>query len=319
MRWNSLVTLACCVLLPGAALADSLTERLAKTKQAAVMQIACGKLDKANCAVVLPRIAEQASGAGLTLKPLESEGSFESATGVCLGLAEGAIVQRDAADLRARRPDCAGKIDGVGGALYPYYGFLVVGANAPYDTLEKLVDHTKEGQTLSIAVGASGSGGAVTFGYILRARPEWQRAIQTKDYGLETALQRVRDGNLDGFFVMDAPNSPLIDKIANEKDAHGRAVFQFADVRPGKPFYKLTDWRGRPMYQEAVVTPGFFRSTKSVSVDAVVIVGNEFREDRAKNGPASVEALADAIERAEPSILAETKTPKDWMAAVKRK
>lgn len=313
----TMVSLAAGFAIAAAGHAESLTERLAKTRQDThvEMQIACGKLDKANCAVVLPRIAEQASTSNLTLTPIESEGSFESATGVCLGLVQGAIVQRDAADLRARQADCAGKVDGVGKPLYPYYGFLVISANAPYDTLDKLVRNTPSGKTLNIAVGADGSGGAVTMSYILRADPDWKRVVTPKNYGLETALQRVKDGSLDGFFVMDAPSSPLIDQIAQDKDAKGKQTFQFADVRPNSAFYKIKDWNGRPIFQEAVVIPGTFRSTKSVSVDAVMIAANSFRENREKNGPRAVEALAGAIDRASASILADTHTPRDWVPA----
>jgi hypothetical protein len=50
-------------------------------------------------------LIEQAPPLGLTLVPEESEGSFESATGVCLGAVEGAIVQRDSADKRGRAAD----------------------------------------------------------------------------------------------------------------------------------------------------------------------------------------------------------------------
>ena len=302
---------------PARAQAPSLSQRLG-TAQAAShidMQVACGKLDKANCAQVLPRIAEQAASSNLGLTAVESEGSLESSTGVCLGLVESAIVQRDAADLRSRQADCAGKIDGVGKPLYPYYGFLVLSAGAPYENLERLVEHVPTGKTLNVAVGEDGSGGAVTMGYILRANPDWKRVISTKNYGLETALQRIKDGSLDGFFVMDAPGSPLIDRIANEKDANGRRVFQFGDIRPGTAFYNTKDWAGRPMFQEAVVTPGTFRSTKSVSVDAVMIVNNQFRENRAKNGPKAVDALAAAIDRGSASIFADTKTPRDWVPA----
>lgn len=306
---------------PAAAQTPSLTQRLGATQAAAhvEVQIACGKLDKSNCAQVLPRIAEQSASSNVGLKAVESEGSYESATGVCLGLVEGAIVQRDAADLRARQADCAGKIENVGKPLYPYYGFLILSANAPYDTLDRLVSHTPEGKTLNIAVGAEGSGGAVTMGYILRSEPTWKRVVTTREYGLETALQRIKDGSLDGFFVMDAPGSPLIDQISSEKDAKGNLVFQFGDVRPGSSFYGMKDWSGRPMFQEAVVTPGLFQSTKSVSVDAVMIVANAFREDRAKNGPKAVEALASAIDRAGASIFADTKTPRDWTPASARR
>jgi len=280
------------------------------------MNVACGKLDKSNCAQVLPRIAEQIAAFNVGLNPAESDGSLDSAKAVCQGLVPAAIVQRDAADFAARK--CPGKIEGVGKALYPYYGFLVIRADAPYDTLEKLVRHLPAGKTLNIAVGTSGSGGAVTMGYILDSNSEWKRAI-TMQYQDDTALQELRDGNIDGFFIMDAPGSPKIEKIKEETDAKGHPVFQFADVRPGDAFYSIKDWSGKNLFQEETVIHGFFRDTRSVSVDAVVIVGRAFHDDRAHSGPKTVEALGVAIDKAVGTIRTDTKAPKDWQPAAFRR
>ena len=311
-------------VLPGVvryAYAESLSGALAANGavKPVAMRVACGKLDKANCAQVLPRLAQQTAGEHVELKPFESTGSTESATGVCLGLVDGAILQNDAVDLRARQPDCAGKVDVVGRPLYPYYGFLVVSAAAPYDTITRLIEHLPKGKALTVAVGENGSGGAVTMSNLLKYDPAWKAAVATVDYGLETALGRVKDRSLDGFFVMDAPDSPLIERITAEKTADGKPAFKFADVRPSDALYAVKDWAGRPMYQEAVVTPGFLRSTKSVSVDAVVVAANQYREDRKAGGPRVVDALATAINKASAAIIADTKTPRDWTPASARR
>lgn len=322
MRYDLLTFLlagACAAAAPVAA--QTLHDRLnaAQAANKTEVHIACGKLEKSNCAQVLPRLAEQTTPSGVTLVPEETTGSTESVTAICMGLVDGAIAQRDAADLRARKPDCVGKIEGVGKPLYPYYGYLVIAASAPYDTLARLVSNTPETKVLNIAVGEDGSGGAVTMAAMLKADPSWRRVVKTQPYGLDTALDRIKGGTLDGFFVMDAPGSPLIDQIASAKDAKGNQLFKFADVRPNDDFYKVTDWSGRTLYQEVVVTPGTFRSTKSVSVDAMLVVANAFRENRAKNGPKAVASLTDATDQASPAILADTHTPRGWVPASAKK
>ncbi len=168
---------------------------------------------------------------------------------------------------------------------------------------------------LHIAAGAIGSGGQVTLSYMLRANPEWKRTVSVANYALDTALQRITDGSVDAFFVMDGPGSELIDQIRSAVDAKGRPQFKFLDVRPGKQFYATRDWSGRNLYQEVVLEGGFFHSTKTVSVDALMIVSNDFRESRSKNGPRATTLLADAIDRAQAGVFADTKTPRDWVPA----
>lgn len=299
----------------------SLSQRLGKANDASkiTMEVACGKLQKSNCAQVLPRIAEQSTPAGLALSPVESEGSLESATGVCKGVVPAAIVQRDAADLRRRSADCVGRYEPVGKALYPYYGYLVAAAGSRYATLADMIDDTPQGKVRTIAAGANGSGGQVTLGYMLRANPAWKRAVSVAEFGVETALQRITDGSVDGFFVMDGPGSDLVDQIKTAVDASGNPLYKFLDVRPGRQFYATKDWSGRNLYQEVVLAGGFFHSTKTVSVDALMIVSDSFREDRAKGGPRAVGLLAEAIDRAQAAVFADTKTPRDWVPAAAQK
>lgn len=310
-------------VMPAAAqnAAPSLSQRLAKDNAAPklTLEVACGKLEKSNCAQVLPRIGEQSVPAGLALQPVESEGSVESATGVCVGAVPAAIVQRDAADQRRRQADCAGRFDPVGKPLYPYFGYLVVSANADYSSLSAMLEDTPNGKTRTIAAGAVGSGGQVTLAAMLRANPDWKRVVNVASYGLETALQRIQDGSADAFFVMDGPGSELIEQIRTTVDAKKKPLFKFLDVRPGRAFYAIKDWSSRPMYQEATIASGFFRDTRTVSVDAVTIVANDFRENRSKFGPRAVEILAGAIDRAQAAIWADTKTPRDWVPASARK
>lgn len=298
---TSVAALLLAGLLPGV---------LAAKDAEVTMRVAAGKPSKANYDLVLPRIAQQASGHHLTLTAVETDGSVESTQLVCSGKAEAGIVQRDAADAVQRESanNCAGKISVASQPLYPYYGFLIVSAKAPSDKLETLVSRLPAGKTLNIAVGDEGSGGAVTMKYILKADPAWKRSINPVSEGLDSALRDIKLGSLDGFFVMDAFDSPLIQTVKGSKD------FMIADVRPPEAFFATKDWNGRAMYAQATIAPGFFRSTKTITVDAILIANSRFIHSRDDNGPAAAQALSDAADRATASIIADTHTPKDWVS-----
>jgi hypothetical protein len=53
----------------------------------------------------------------------------------------------------------------------------------------------------------------------------------------------------------------------------------------------------------------------TVSLDAVMVLDHAFAAAQAKGGPRVPDALASAIEAAEPAILAEMKSPPDWRPA----
>src|SRR5208282_4687147 len=92
--------------------ADSLSERRAAKEKAETVKVeaACGKLDKENCAVVVPEINSKTVSQNVRLKPLESKGSVESVNGLCDGDVQMAVVQADVLAVRSAKPDCAGKI-----------------------------------------------------------------------------------------------------------------------------------------------------------------------------------------------------------------
>jgi hypothetical protein len=136
---------------------------------------------------------------------------------------------------------------------------------------------------------------------------------------VDTALRRVTDGGLDAFFVMDALDSDLLETIRSSTDKNGRPMYKFLDLRPGKAFFDIRDWSGRRLFQQVVLEGGLFSSTKTVSVDAIVIVNNAFREDRQKGGPLAIERLATAIDHAQAAIMADTKTPRDWQPSISQK
>ena len=72
------------------------------------MEVACGKLDKENCAIVVPEINSKTVLQGVRLKPLESKGSVESLNGLCDGDVTVAVVQ-EVFDARLGSPTAQAK------------------------------------------------------------------------------------------------------------------------------------------------------------------------------------------------------------------
>ncbi len=303
--------------------AQSLAERLAKQHPEAAeitVRVAAGVKTKGNYAQVVPILAQQLAGTSVTLVPDESTGSFMSATGVCLGLDEAAIVQRDAASERAHTSDanaasCAGKYVSLGRPLYPYYGFWVVRADSPYSRVSGQIDHVATGQVLNVAAGEDGSGGQITLKNLLNADPRWRSAVHPTTDGGSAALRVLRDKNIDAFFLMDDRNSDMIEQaIKGQVDERGHPIFKFLAINPPSKFFEQTDWTGKKMYQPEALTRGWFGGINTISVDAVFIVGKSWwRKDASTR--AAVEQIGKAIDTASSAIRAATHTPADWIPA----
>ncbi len=321
------LALILCLALAPAAQAQSLSERLAAQHPTAAetkIRVAAGLKTKGNYSQIVPIIADQLSGTNITVVPDESTGSFMSATGVCLGLDEAAIVQRDAASERAHVSDanadsCTGKYVSLGRPLYPYYGFWVVRADAGFSRVSGQIAAIHQGQALSVAAGEAGSGGQVTLKNLLDSDPRWRGAVHVTTDGGEAALRLLRDKNIDAFFLMDDRSSAMIEhSIKGEVDDHNRPVFKLLAIEPPAKFFAMRDWTNKRMYQPEKLTNGWFGSIRTISVDAVFIVGKAWwRHDAATQSV--VAGLGRAVDAAEPAIRAATRTPADWVPASEAK
>ncbi len=324
MRYSAMAIVSC--MLATTAQAQSLAERLAQQHPDAApitIRVAAGVKTKGNYSQIVPIIAQQLASTNITVVPDESTGSFMSATGVCLGLDEAAIVQRDAASERAHTSDrnaasCQGKYVSLGKPLYPYYGFWVVRADSPYSRVSGQIASVREGQTLNVAAGEDGSGGQITLHNLLASDPRWHSAVHPTTDGASAALRMLRDKNIDAFFLMDDRSSAMIEQsIKGEVDARGRPVFKFLTINPPAKFFGQLDWTGRKMYQPEQLTSGWFSRIDTVSVDAVFIISRSWwRHDAASKQ--AVDALGHAIDTAEPAIRAATHTPAGWVPASER-
>lgn len=299
------------------AFGESLSERrAAKEKVEAIeVEVACGKLDKENCAIVVPEINSKTVSQGVRLKPLESKGSVESLNGLCDGDVKVAIVQADVLAARVAKPDCTGKVVLLGAPLYPYEGFMVVRAETREAKFADMVANLKSGSVLRVAAGGSGSGGELTLRNILASEPAWKQIIDIQPDGSATALNKLRDRQIDAFFVMDGPQSPLLQEVRETVDPKSKQrVFKFVDIRPGDRL-AATQFNGRGLYATATLEAGWFSAIKSISTPAVIAI----RDDFYKSQPSVAATIRQSAEDALPSIAVRAGARPDWRSDFERR
>jgi len=297
--------------------AESLSERrAAKDKVGTIeVEVACGKLDKENCAVAVPEINAKTVPQGVRLKPLESKGSVESANGLCDGDIAVAVLQADVLVSRVAKPDCTGKVAVLGAPLYPYEGFMVVRADTAEDKLGDMIAALKPGTVLRIAAGGSGSGGELTLRNILAHAPEWKQLIDIQPDGSATALNKLRDRQLDAFFVMDGPQSPLLQEVRESADTKTKKrTFKFVDVRPGPKLLGM-QFNGRNLYATATLESGWFSAIKTISTPAIIAVREDFYASQSDAAAKIRQAAEDAL----PAIAAKVGARPDWRQEFERR
>lgn len=318
MFFNRPAAAVLAILLTAApACAESLSDRRAAKEKVETIEIevACGKLDKENCAIVVPEINSKTVSQGVRLKPLESKGSVESINGLCDGDVGVAILQADVVAARVAKPDCAGKVVLLGAPLYPYEGFLVVRAETRETKFADLVNSLKSGAVLRVAAGGSGSGGELTLRNILASEPEWKQIIDIQPDGSATALNKLRDRQIDAFFVMDGPQSPLLQEVRETVDPKTKQrVFKFVDFRPSDKLSGV-QFNGRGLYATATLESGWFSAIKSISTPAVIAI----RDDFYKSHPAVAAKIRQSAEDALPSIAVRAGARPDWKEAFERR
>jgi TRAP-type uncharacterized transport system substrate-binding protein len=296
--------------LTGAAAAESLSDRRqAREKVETVeMEIACGKIDKENCAVVVPEIGAKTAAGGVRLKPLESKGSVESMNGLCDGDVGMAVVQADVLAARATKPECVGKIVLLGSPLYPYEGFMIVRADVGENKFAEMIEGLKAGAVLRVAAGGSGSGGEMTLRNVLAASPEWKQRIDLQPDGSATALSKLMDNQIDAFFVMDGPHSPLLQDVRETLDPKTKKrAFKFVDMRPSDKLAGLR-FNGRRLYATTTIEAHWFSAIKTISTPAVFAI----RDDVYRSQPQLAGKIRQAAEDALPSIAGKTGAVANW-------
>jgi TRAP-type uncharacterized transport system substrate-binding protein len=294
----------------GQARAESLSERRQSREKIenVELEVACGKLDKENCAIVVPEIGAKTAASAIRLKPLESKGSVESINGLCDGDVGMAVVQADVLAARVGKPDCIGKVVQLGSSLYPYQGFMIVRSDVRSDKFADMADGLKPGNVLRVAAGGPGSGGELTFRNILAGSPEWKSRIDLHPDGSATALSKLMDRQLDAFFVMDGPQSPLLKEVRETIDNKTKQrAFKFVDFRPAGSLLAL-QFNGHRLYGTATIEAHWFSAIRTISTPAVIAI----RDDLYKSEAKAITKVRQAAEDALPAIAAKTGSRPDW-------
>jgi hypothetical protein len=171
-----------------------------------------------------------------------------------------------------------------------------------------MIDHLKPGSVLRVAAGGAGSGGELTLRNILASAPEWKQVIDIAPDGADTALNKLRDRQIDAFFVMDGPRSPLLQEVRETVDPKTKQrIFKFVDVRPSDRLTALP-FNGRSLYSTATLQSGWFSALKSIETPAVIAV----RDDFYRSYPAVAGKIRQAAEDALPEIAARAGARPDW-------
>lgn len=325
----------------------NLDQILAKRKQngyngvSTVIRVALGDKDNAVYHDVFP-IIQGNMPRNISLIADESVGSYQSATGVCLGIDAAAIVQMDAAQYRATGPqDDIQSDDARGvqscrqtmklvGPMFPMIGYWIVAADNPHSSVHDMLTNLPRDQSkscfmgigcatrkLQIAVGVEGAGGPVTLHYLLASNKTWHDAIAPhgivhKTAG-EEALAAVESHEVDAYFVMEPLKSHFINDIVNTYDGGGK--FKILSINPYDTFFQNVDGKGRLMYQKASMPSGHWYSsdTQTISVDAVLITNVDFANGNAD----AIRAFEHFTHAALPQIREATNTPADWTPATR--
>jgi hypothetical protein len=278
-----------------------------------VLNVACGDLRGPPCAVALPKIAVRAAQSGLDLKPMESGAALGTFAAVCEARAAAAIVQRDAVAYLANNPACTGHYAIVGRAIFPYYAVLIVRADAPFRSIGDMAADGPDGRKKMIG---AATGGQVTLSFLLKTNPDLERTIGVVNDDPISALDRIASGAIDGFFAIETLNGDLLDRVRVKLDPAGKPLYRFVDVRPGPEFLRTGDGLGQCLYRLTAMDFGGRNPVTTISVDAVMVLGQSFRDAHAKSGPRAGDALTSAIAATQNSVLADMKSPRDWRPVI---
>ena len=121
-------------------------------------------------------------------------------------------------------------------------------------------------------------------------------------------LNKLRDNQIDAFFVMDGPQSPLLQDVRETVDPKTkRRIFKFADLRPDDKILGA-QFNGRSLYATATLEAGWFSAIKTTATPAVLAIRNDFYTGQ----PAVSNKIRQAAEDALPAIAAKAGANPDW-------
>jgi hypothetical protein len=290
--------------------------------------VASGPKDGANWKALDAIQGQIPDDAGVTMQPAITDGSYTSATLTCKGIANAAIVGRDAATYRAHNVDasapsgCERHYAILSKGLFPYYLYAVVRANTPYSEFSDMISHVDPAHPWKIGAGDSGSGAHVTLHNLITSHPQWRTAITPTNDGGVPALRLMDSLDLDMVLVLDSHNSDYINRqVGGNVDAKGNPKFKVIEIRPYDSFFAEKDASGRHMYQQVNISGGWFHDVRTIATDGILIVNKVGADGTTASGfwrnhPNVITTIGKAVDSATADILSRTGTDPAWKPAV---
>jgi TRAP-type uncharacterized transport system substrate-binding protein len=294
-------------------------------KPAVTIKFSSGKPDKAVNQKVLPAIISNLpANSNVTINPMPHPkgGSVLTVKAVGADVADMGIAQSDVVKAAESDPTTAGKIEIVGKPVFPAAVRLIVRADRDAGSLNDMIDR-RNGKALLIADGGNGSGGKVTATNIKKCDAKYDNAITLTDDGGETATRRLRDGQIDGYIIVDSINkADEVDGILKATDEKGKQLFKVVDVDLPNSFYQAdqdainstqNNVAGYAKYYKGEIPVSgwwFPHPTKTVFVNYVTIANRAF--ENSPGGEDAVNAVAAAEDNGKAVIRAETGAPNNW-------
>ena len=280
-----------------------------KDRAPLMLEVACGDLNRAACARVVPGLAAAARSRGLGLRAMEAANPLNAMAAIChtRPTAAVALVPRDAVGALTY---CAAEL--AGGPLWPAHAFLVVRAGTQFRQLGDLAREAASGRKRVIVVDDMGE---IMLDRLLRTNPVWRRAIAVIRDSADSGLARVASGAADAFFTVDTPDGDWAQRVRRMTTPDGKPRHGFLDIHPSVAFFQESDGRGHCLYRRTRLDVGEAEPITTVATDIVMVLGAKSRETRALGGPRVADVLAAALETARVRILTDMRVPREWRPA----
>ncbi len=209
-----------------------------------------------------------------------SNGSIENLDRLTKGEADIGFVQADALAYYAdKHPEAKNQIESIG-PLYEECTFIVVNASSKSKIKNEDDLQSTKG---TIAVGAEGSGSAVTWDYMRKLEPGYAKARVVFEGGIRTLgkIASAPDGEVNAmlFTIKPDPTNKMFQTVAQNKD------LKFIDVDDSDLNDKFP-MTGKPIYnfRTVPVTGGIFKSKVTTPcMEALVVARSEMEPDELDN------------------------------------
>lgn len=219
---------------------------------------------------------------------INTAGSWENLEKINAGICDVAFVQSDAPDLHEAGVEgshVASTRFATRHNLYPELAHLVCRTDLNVSTMDELIAHSQETR-VSVAIGGIGSGAAITWAQIERAKGSNMQSIAAMTLGGDAAKAALFDGKVDCLFDIVGRNSELMVDLSNVSKNQNQSLKLISLSSNGMSDAYSEDQIGNDTYP-GLYTRGVFdyaidSSPTVLAVQAQIMVSNALGNDKAK-------------------------------------